>query len=140
MTKKFEPGATRNYDAVIKTHELLNFEPKELSIQTDSLSNLNYTGVVFTPRNKEKFTTLCPYNSPSVNNRDFFDQFELLLESHGNIQNYHLIGDFNIELLDCSPVANRYFSLFGTHACGQAIEKSTRVIKTDITDLFAILR
>ena len=92
----------------------------------------------------------------------FQDQFELLLESLSQIKNYYLIGDINIDLLECNPVADRYLKLLENHGCAQGIEEPTRVtldseslidhiihndyrrplefgvIKTYITDHFAI--
>ena len=159
---EFDPGSTRNEGVAIYVHESLAFELLELNIQKDSIPDLNYTGVNCTARNKEKFTVVCLYNSPSVNKHDFLDQFELLLESLSQIKNYYLIGDINIDLLECNPVADRYLKLLEIHGCAQGIEEPTRVtldseslidhiihndyqrplefgvIKTYITDHFAI--
>ena len=55
------------------------------------------------------------------------DQFELLLESLSQIKNYYLIGDINIDLLECNPVADRYLKLLEIHGCAQGIEEPTRV-------------
>ena len=42
---EFEPGPTRNRGVAIYVHESLCPKPLELSIQTDSIPELNYTGV-----------------------------------------------------------------------------------------------
>ena len=124
---EFDPGSTRNEGVAIYVHESLAFELLELNIQKDSIPDLNYTGVNCTARNKEKFTVVCLYNSPSVNKLDFLDQFELLLESLSQIKNYYLIGDINIDLLECNPVADRYLKLLEIHGCAQGIEEPTCV-------------
>ena len=116
---EFDPGSTKNEGVAIYVHESLAFELLELNIQKDSIPDLNYTGVNCTARNKEKFTVVCLYNSPSVNKHDFLDQFELLLESLSQIKNYYLIGDINIDLLECNPVADRYLKLLENHGCAQ---------------------
>ena len=124
---EFDPGSTRNEGVAIYVHESLAFELLELNIQKDSIPDLNYTGVNCTARNKEKFTVVCLYNSPSVIKHDFLDHFELLLESLSQIKNYYLIGDINIDLLECNPVADRYLKLLEIHGCAQGIEEPTRV-------------
>ena len=124
---EFDPCSTRNEGVAIYVHESLAFELLEPNIQKDSIPDLNYTGVNCTARNREKFTVVCFYNSPSVNKQDFLDQFELLLESLSQIKNYYLIGDINIDLLECNPVADRYLKLLEIHGCAQGIEEPTRV-------------
>ena len=52
---------------------------------------------------------------------------ELLLEYLVKIKNCYLLRDINLDLLECSPVANRYLSLLEIHDCSQGIEEPTRV-------------
>ena len=68
---EFDPGSTRNEGVAIYVHEALYFEPLDLSLRTDFFLDLNRTEVNATTKNKESFTVVCLYTSPSVNKQDF---------------------------------------------------------------------
>ena len=55
---EIETGSTRNESVAIYVHELFYLEPLELSVQTESFPDLNYTGVICTKKNKEKLTVV----------------------------------------------------------------------------------
>ena len=77
----------------------------------------------------KEITLLCIYNSASETNQEILDQFELLPECVSEITNTYLFDSLIIDILECSPVADRYLNLLETHCCSQGIEEPTRVTK-----------
>ena len=97
-----------------------------VTIQTDSIPDLNCTEVNCTTKIEEYFTVSIFYNSPSVNKQDFLDQIELLLTSLSKNKKNHLLGDIDIDLLENSPVANWCLNLLEIHGCSQGMRELTR--------------
>ena len=115
-------GEYRYSGVALYIHNSIWFE--KVTIET----NLNVALVQCFTKGKIGFLVACLYNSPSVSERIFLEDFDIFLSKVLEIKlPCFILVDFNIDLLNYNAVVSQYLTILERRGFSQEIESPTRV-------------